>query len=412
MRICFVTQYFYPDVGAPQARLYELAVRLVALGHRVTVLTAMPFYPEGYIKNGYVGQWRVKEEVDGIRVIRTWLYATQSGGTLKRMANYLSFAATAPLFGGWQLGRQDVLLVESPPLFLGPSAWLLARVLHARLVFNVSDVWPETAVALGFFERNNPMVRAAYRLEAWLYRHSDLVTGTSQGILDNINARFPEIPTAVIPNAVDTSVFRPDGGSAEIRRQFGVEDGQIAFVYAGLHGLLQGLEHVVEAARLLRDRSDIRFVMVGDGPKREEMMALAAGYGLENIRFHGLRPKKAMPGILASMDAALIPLGMELPGAMPSKSYEALACGLPLVVASKADIADFVARHEVGYAVEPGDPEALAEVMRRLADDALLLRQMALRARTVALRFDRDVTARRVSALFGRLASGQVLATP
>ncbi len=400
MRICFLTQYFYPDVGAPQARLYELAVRIAARGHRMTVVTAVPWYPEGRIKPGYRGRLRVDEEVDGIRVIRTWLYATKTGGMAKRMANYLSFATTAPLAGFWGLGRQDILLVESPPLFLGPSGWAMARATGARLVFNVSDVWPETAVLLGMLDGDHPFVRAAYRLEETLYRHSDLVTGTSQGIIDNINDRFPDVPTAVIPNAVDTSVFRPDGGSAEVRRQFGIEEGQVAFVYAGLHGYAQGLEHVVEAARLLRDRADIRFVMVGDGPKREEMVELAAGWGLENIRFHGLRPKTAMPGILASMDAALVPLGMELPGAMPSKSYEALACGLPLVVASKADIADFVARHEVGFAVEPGDPEALAEVIRRLADDADLRRRLRGRARQVALRYDRDAMAANACRIF------------
>jgi len=403
MRICFLTQYFYPDVGAPQARLYELAVRLVALGHRVTVLTAMPFYPEGYIKDGYVGRWRVMENVDGIRVIRTWLYATKSGQTVKRMANYLSFAATAPLLGGWRLGRQDVLLVESPPLFLGPSAWVLARALHARLVFNVSDVWPETAVALGFFERDNPMVRAAYRLEAWLYRHSDLVTGTSQGILDDIQGRFPGVATALIPNGVDTTLFRPGGGDDDVRARFGLRPDQVAFVYAGLHGYAQGLEQVVEAARLLRDREDIRFVMIGDGPSREELQTLAAGYGLENIRFHGLRPKRELPGILAGMDAALIPLAVELPGAMPSKSYEAMACGLPLIVASRADIADFVAEHGVGIAVEPGDVRALAALVRCVADDAGLRRGLAAKAREVAMRFDRDVIARRAAALFESL---------
>jgi len=403
MRICFLTQYFYPDIGAPQARLFELAVRLAAFDHKVTVLTAMPFYPEGRIKDGYVGRVRVVERVQGVRIIRTWLYATRSGGLVKRMANYLSFAATAPLVGGPGLGRQDVLLVESPPLFLGPTGWFLARATGAKLVFNVSDVWPETAVALGFFDREHPMVRAAYRLEAWLYRHSDLVTGTSQGILDHIAARFPEVPTGLIPNGVDTRRFRPEAASEAVRRSFGLRPDQVAFVYAGLHGFAQGLEQVVEAARLLRDRRDVRFVMIGDGPVREDLQALAARYGLSNIRFHGLRPKREMPAILASMDAALIPLAVELPGAMPSKSYEAMACGLPLVVASRADIRDFVIRRGVGVVIEPGDAEALAEAVRRLADDPAGRRRMGRRAREVAAEFDRDAIARRTSEMFAAL---------
>jgi glycosyltransferase involved in cell wall biosynthesis len=405
VRICFLTQYFYPDIGAPQARLYELAVHLAQRGHEMTVLTAMPFYPEGWIKEGYRGRLRMTETVNSVRIIRTWLYATKSARMVRRMTNYLSFAATALLLGAWGLGRQDILLVESPPLFLGPTGWILARLCRAKFVFNVSDVWPETAVVLGALEAGHPFARMAYWLEKVLYRHSDLVTGTSAGILENINARYPEAPTAVIPNAVDTRLFRADARDPAIRREFGVEEGQVAFVYAGLHGLAQGLEQVVEAARTLKDRRDIRFVMVGDGPKREELVRMAKG--LANIAFYGPRGKKEMPAILASMDAALVPLGVELPGAMPSKSYEAMACGLPLVVASKADIAAFVAKRGVGYAVDPGDVAGLTGIICRLADDGALRHQVGARAREVALEFDRDAVAERVAALFEKLLAGE-----
>jgi len=364
----------------------------------------MPLYPEGRIKHGYRWRLRLVERVNGVRVIRTWLYATQSGSMVKRMSNYLSFAVTSVLLGYWGLGRQDVFLVDSPPLFLGPSGWLLARATGARFIFNVADVWPETAVALGVLKRDHLFVKAALWLEEMLYRHSDLVTGTSPGITANITSRFPGTPTAVVPNGVDTSKFRPDFRSAKVRQQFGLEEGQVAFVYAGLHGFAQGLDHVVEAARILEDRRDIRFVMIGDGPVREQVSEMARGYGLTNIVFYGIRPKSEMPAILASMDVALIPLGMELPGAMPSKSYEALACGLPLVVASRGDIAQFVARHGVGLAVEPGNAEALAGLVRQVADDPDLRRRLSLRSRQAAQEFDRDVVARRTSKLFEDLA--------
>lgn len=400
MRICFLTQYFHPDTGAAQARLYELSVRLAARGHRMTVLTAMPFYPEGRIKPGYRGRFRMTEEVNGVRIIRTWLYATQSPGVVSRMSNYLSFAATAPLLGFWGLGRQDVLLVESPPLFLVPTAWAMARLMKAKLVFNVSDLYPITAVILGAFPADHPFIRAAYWLEKVLYFHSDLVTGTSAGICRDINARYPQVPTAVIPNAVDTNLFHPDCRDPAVRREFGLQDGQVAFIYAGLHGLSQGLEQVVETARLLRDRKDIRFILAGDGPRRQGLIQLAQSLALDNITFPGVFPKKRMPGILASMDAALIPLMTDFPGAMPAKSYEALACGLPLVVASKADIAEFVAKHKVGFVVEPMDVAALVKVVQRLADDAALRRDLGIQARRVALQFDRDIVAEKVDALF------------
>jgi glycosyltransferase involved in cell wall biosynthesis len=403
VRICFLTQYFYPDIGAPQARLYELAVRLAQRGHEMTVLTAMPYYPEGWIKEGYRGRLRMTETVNSVRIIRTWLYATKSLGVVRRMANFLSFAATSGLLGVWGLGRQDVLLVESPPLFLGATGWILAKWTGAKFVLNVSDVWPATITAIGMMSERHPAVRLVGWLEKWLYRHSDLVTGTSFGITEHINRRFPEIPTAVITNGADTKVFRPELRSDAVRRAFGVEDGQIAFLYAGLHGYLQGLEQVIEAARILRDRRDIRFVMVGDGARREALMDLAKCYSLTNIGFYGVRPKAEMPAIVASMDAALIPLAAEFPGAMPSKSYEALACGLPLVVASRADIVEFVKRHEVGLAVDPGDVDGLVGLVRRLADDRELRRRMGRQAIEVAKQFDRDTIARDVEGLFEKL---------
>jgi glycosyltransferase involved in cell wall biosynthesis len=255
-------------------------------------------------------------------------------------------------------------------------------------------------VILGAFPATHPFIRAAYWLEKVLYFHSDLVTGTSAGICHDINARYPQVPTAVIPNAVDTNLFRPDCRDPAVRREFGLQEGQVAFIYAGLLGLSQGLEQVVETARLLRDRKDIRFILVGDGPRRQELIKLAQSLALDNITFPGVFPKKRIPSILASMDAALIPLMTTFPGAMPSKSYEALACGLPLVVASKADIAEFVAKHKVGFVVEPMDVPALVKVVQRLADDAALRRDLGIQARQVALQFDRDVVARRTSKLF------------
>lgn len=407
MRICFLTQYFWPDAGAPQARLFELAVRLARMGHQVTVLTAMPYYPEGFIKPGYEGRLRMTQHVQGVRIIRTWLYATKSLNMVRRMANFLSFCLTSLVLGAWGLGRQDVLLCESPPLFLGVPGWILARLTGAKYVLNISDVWPATITAIGMLPEGHILVRMVGWLEKTLYRHSDLVTGTSFGITEHINRRFPDIPTAVITNGADTTVFTPARRDPAVRRSFGVEDGQVAFLYAGLHGYLQGLEQVVEAARILRDRPDIRFVMVGDGPRRENLMALAESYGLTNIGFYGVRPKGEMPAIVASMDAALIPLATEFPGAMPSKSYEALACGLPLVVASRADIVEFVRRYEVGLAVEPGDAQGLAELVRRLADDADLRRRLGARAIEVAKQFDRDAIARSVSEMFEKLVGAR-----
>ena len=178
MHLAICTQYYPPEVGAPQNRLSELARLFVLSGHRVTVLTAMPNYPSGRVHEGYGGLWR-RESVDGVDVLRTAIYPTQSTGFLKRLASYFSFVFSSTIGGTFLLRRADFLMVESPPLFLGLAGFWLSRVKRARLIFNVSDLWPESAVQLGFVRRGGALHKLSSWLESFCYRHAWLVTGQS-----------------------------------------------------------------------------------------------------------------------------------------------------------------------------------------------------------------------------------------
>jgi hypothetical protein len=209
MNLTILTQYYPPEIGAPQARLSELARRVSDRGHAVTILTAMPNYPTGRIYAGYGGLLR-RETCEAARIIRTAIYPTQEASFLRRMLNYFSFVSTSAVLGSFALPRTDYLMVESPPLFLGLSGMWLSLVRRARMIFNVSDLWPASAVHLGAIKESS----LSYRLAAWLeracYRQAWLITGQSRSILHDIEQRLPGSKTYHLSNGADVSRFHPN----------------------------------------------------------------------------------------------------------------------------------------------------------------------------------------------------------
>jgi glycosyltransferase involved in cell wall biosynthesis len=390
MHFGILTQYFPPEMGAPQARLSDLARRLRERGHKVTILTAMPNYPAGRVQRGYRALFR-REVRDGVCILRAGILPTKRVGLVPRLASYFSFVATSLIVGMLALPRVDFLLTESPPLFLGISGFLLARWKRARWIFNVSDLWPESAVRLGVV-RKGLGLSIALRLEAFCYLHAWLVTGQSREILSDIERRFPGVQTYHLSNGVDTAAFRPERASLEARRQLvgGLAGGECVAVYAGLHGLAQGLDQVLEAlARAVGKGPFTAFV--GDGPERERLVQRGAELQLRRVRFLESVPREAVPELLASADIAVVPLKIRLPGAVPSKIYEAMAAGVPILLVADGEAADIVREAGAGVVVEPGDVAGLADALTRLASDSELRRNLGRAGREAALRsFDRQ----------------------
>ena len=318
MKLLIITQYFPPEMGAPQARLFELSKRLKAKGHEITVLTAMPNYPTGKILKGYRGKIRMSEEIEGIKVVRTCLYPSKSSKTLPRLLSYLSFGLSSMLIGVWGLGRYDVALIESPPLFLVPFAQLVCLWTRSKAVMMVSDIWPDILIRMGHASVQSKSVRAMLWLEKFCYKHSYAVALTNPGACNQIKNRFPGLKNVtVISNGVDTETFRPELADEKIRQEFGIKEGDFFVGYCGLHGLAQGLEVVLGAAQKLKDYPTIKIVMIGDGPLKEELVQKAKQLQLDNLKFYDRKPKNQMPGILASMDASLVTLAGRFPGTMP-----------------------------------------------------------------------------------------------
>ncbi len=388
MKLGILTQYYPPETGAPQARLSELARGFVERGHKVFVLTGMPNYPGGRTYPGYGGIFR-RDERDGASVLRAYIYPTKSVGVVRRLANYFSFAFSSLVVGMVALPRLDCLMTESPPLPLGITGYLLSRLKGARWIFNVSDLWPESAVRLGLV-REGWSLRAASILEAFCYRKAWLVTGQSKEIVEDIQYRFPGVATYHFSNGVDTNLFRPECRSAEVRHKLAEDEACVA-IYAGLHGVAQGLDQILQAATRLQDLEAFRIVFVGDGPERERLVNHARTLGLTNVRFLGPYPHEALPALLASADISLIPLKHRLPGAVPSKLYEAMAAGLPVVLVADGEAADIVRNAQAGIAVPPGDVEALGLALRDLAKDADTRKRLGNSGRQAAVaRHDRQ----------------------
>jgi len=393
MRLLILTQYYPPEIGAPQNRLHELAVRLKADGVDVEVLTAMPNYPKMEIMEGY-RKGAIREEViDGIKVKRAKIYVSNSKKIIPRLLNYFSFVWTS-YWKGRSYKDFDYLMVESPPLFLGYSAMALSRKLKAKMIFNVSDLWPESAEKMGIVN-NSMMLKMAYRLEKKCYKRAHLVTGQTMGIVDNIKTRFPETKVHWLPNGVDISFYNPESiEPSDFRNEIGAKDGDIVFFYGGIIGHAQGLQTVLHAAKLVESNSKIKIVLQGAGPVKDELLALNKELGLNNVVFKNPVPKSDMPGILKGVDVALVPLRkLDLfMGAIPSKIFEAQSMEIPLLLGVEGEAKNhFIDKADAGIFYEPENSEDMAKAMIEMANNPEKLKKMGENARVyVTKNFNRN----------------------
>ncbi len=377
MKIIFLTQYFPPEVGAPQNRLFATAQALSAHGAEITVLTAMPNYPEMRVHDGYRGRWKVAEEREGLRVIRSWIFVSKGRGIIARLMNYFSFVLSSLVVGLFNLKKSDVLFVESPPLFLGITAMWLARAKGAKLVFNVSDLWPESAVQLGLV-KNPLMIRLSTWLEMRCYRMAALITGQTQGIVADIHKRCPDKRVVWIPNGVDFSAmeeFMRGPADRSPLEKVGIGSGCLTFAYAGIIGHAQGLDVILRAASLLSD-ANAGFLLIGAGPELERLKAVALEWKLTNVFFIDKMPRKELIGLLRSVDGVVVPLKKNdlFKGAIPSKIFEALALSKPVLLGVEGEAKQlFIEDGQAGLAFAPEDAEDLARQVRRYLDDRSLL---------------------------------------
>jgi colanic acid biosynthesis glycosyl transferase WcaI len=382
MRILILTQYYPPEIGAPQTRLAALARELRRRGFGVEVVTAMPHHLVGRVYKGYRGKLYLRESIEGVRVHRTWVYAATGTG-VRRMLNYFSFALTS-LFALLFVRRCDVVFVESPPLFLSVPGWIAAMLHRATLIFNVADLWPDSVRELGVLS-GGPLLALASHLEAWTYRRADYVNAVTEGI-ERILRNDKGVPARklrFLPNGIDTERFTPRRAHPGLRARLRLDERNV-FIYAGTHGIAQGLHTLVHAAELVGQ--DATLLFVGSGPIKPYLVQLTRERGLQNVRFCDPVPLDDMPDYFALAYASIVPLvrGDLMRGARPSKLFPAFACGVPVIYSGEGEGADLVTQADAGVAVPPEDAPALAAAMRELLADPQARERMAQAARKLA----------------------------
>ncbi len=369
MRILIVSPHYKPEeVAAAATFVEEIAVDLTAMGHDVSVLTAFPNYPVGKVFEPYRGKLFQREVYNGIPLTRVWIYATASKKFWPRVLNFGSFSLTALLGGLFTRPRPDVLYVMMPPLTLGVTGVLLGAALRARVVVNVQDIHPYAAVAMGVL-KNKRVIRFFERMEKWIYRHVDHIVVISRGFKDNlIEKGTPADKISIIPNWADPDSIRPGPQDNAFRREVGA-DGKFLVVYSGGLTHNSNLEPVLGAAELLRDEP-FEFVLVGDGVRKADLQARAAKARLTNVQFKPFQPLERYPDVLRAADMTLVTLCT--PAALvsvPSKIFKQMAAGRPVLAIAPPDteIERLVTDADCGLVVQPDNPGALAEALRRAA---------------------------------------------
>ena len=407
MRILFVSAYFPPEIGAAQTRTYELAERLVGLGHSVHVLTTFPNYPTGIVPPEWKGHLLWKGLDNGIHITRVWSYAVPNRGFLKRILGHLSFAlmsvAMAPL-----LPKVDVIIMESHPLFNGLAAICISRMKGAPYIFNVSDLWPQSAIEMGVLH-NRLLIWLAKRVELISYRCSALILAMSAGIRSAIiDDAIDPAKVVLFTNAVDLSLFSPSAADPNTRKQLGIGSEEFVVMYAGTLGMAHGLATVLEAAKQLQreGHTSIRLVLVGEGAEREGLQARAAQLGLNNVLFLPPVAKARLPQLLTAANCILVSLKdlWVFYGVLPTKLLEAMACARPVLLAVGGEAAQLLDTAKAGVSVKPGDAKDIHDGILRLANDRNAGRRMGLNGREyMQLHFSREVRAKQLCAYMDRL---------
>ena len=385
MRIVWLCHYFAPEIGAPQARLLELSRVFLAQGHSVGAVTCFPNHPTGELRPEDRGARYRRDDIDGVDVHRCWSFVTPNRGFVKKILGHLSFMVTG-LRGLTRAAaghKPDVVIVSSPTFFSVITAWWWCRWRGVPYVFEVRDLWPAVFVDLGVL-RNRAIIGALERLEMFLYRRAARVVTVTRSFAETIIARgIPRKRLGVITNGVDADRFTPGPKDDLLAREHDLA-GKFIVLYLGAHGISHALARILDAAETLAGHDDIRFVLVGEGAEKAQLVQDAAARGLSNVIFHPGVPKEQVARWYRLADVGLVPL-RDVPlfdTFIPSKMFEIMASGTPIVASLRGEAREILERSGGARVVEPEDAAAIASEILDLRDNPETRAEMARRGRT------------------------------
>jgi colanic acid biosynthesis glycosyl transferase WcaI len=402
MNILFLSDNYPPERNASATRVYERACYWAQEGHRVTVITCAPNFPDGKVFPGYRNRGSV-EERDGIRVVRVRTFISANRGFFLRTADFVSYMLAA-VAAGLREEEPDLVAATSPQFFAAVGGWILARLRRVPFVFELGDLWPASIEAVGA-SRSRTLLSFLEVVELFLYRQSAAVAALTHRFREDLVRRgIPGERIAVVRNGVDLPRYAPRPRDASLSRAWGL-DGRFVVGYVGTHGMAHGLANVLAAAEVLRG-SDVTFLFVGAGAERDALGQDAARRGLSNVVFVPAQDKGEMPRVWSLCDVALVHLKDDpvFETVIPSKIFEAMGMGLPvLLVSPPGEAREVVEEEGAGIWAPAGRPEALADAVRLLRTDEGLRRRLAAASLAAAPRHSRKQQADEMIAVFSRV---------
>ncbi len=404
MHILFLTDNFPPEGNAPATRTFEHAREWVKLGHRVTVITGAPNFPEGKVFPGYKNKWYTKEVINEIEVRRVKTYITSNEGFSKRIFDYLSFMVSgfiASLF----VTKPDVVIGTSPQFFTACAAWLTSVFKRKPFVFELRDIWPASITAVGAMNKTLA-IRFLEKIELFLYRRADKIICVTHKFKQELGTRGIELSKVeVVLNGVDLAKYKPQEKNIELLEKYNLQ-GKFVAGYIGTHGMAHALETIVAAAELLKEHKNIIFLFAGGGAGSAQVEKLVKSKNLENVRILGRQNKNLMPAIWSLCDLSIVHL-KNVPlfeSVIPSKIFESMGMGLPILIGvPKGESTDIISKNGAGLIIPPEDEKSMAEAINLLSNDLEKLKIFKKNSRKAAKQFDRNHFAKLMSDILSSL---------
>jgi glycosyltransferase involved in cell wall biosynthesis len=388
VHVLFLTDNFPPEVNAPASRTFEHCREWVKAGHRVTVITCAPNFPKGKVFDGYRNKLWQRETMEGIEVVRVWSYITANEGFVRRILDYQSYMVSA-IIASLFVRKVDVIVGTSPQFFTACAAYVASRLKFRPYIFELRDLWPETIKAVGAM-KNARAIELLEKLELFLYRKSAKVISVTKSFKKNLISRgIDGSKIEIVTNGVDISQFTPRPKDETLTRQLGLE-GKFVAGYIGTHGLCHGLETLVTAAERLRG-TGIVFLFLGDGARKQFLRDMAAEKKLDNVVFVDSVPKAEVPRYWSILDVSVIHLQKAelFTTVIPSKLFESMGMGLPVLHGVEGESADIVRDEHAGIPFEPENVDELVAALRRLKENPAELEQFKASCLKGAQNYDR-----------------------
>jgi len=378
LKILFLSQYFPPEMGAPSARTHELSRHWVELGQDIKVITGFPHHPTGIISPEYKQHFLKTEKIDGIKVIRTYVYPTANKGFIKRILSYISFMFSSIILGSWKTGHVDIVIATSPHFFVAIAGYIISRLKGKPFVFEVRDLWPESIIQLGQI-RNQYIIKALEAIESFLYKRAHLIISVTNSFVPIIVEKgVSDNKIRIVTNGVDLTLFSPHKYDTALKKRLELDD-KFIVSYIGTHGLSHALDKVIETAYLMRNMKNVHFLLIGEGAEKENLIKQRENLSLKNVTFLSQIEKQALPYYYSLCHIVLITLrDLEIfRTVLPSKMFEIMAMAKPIILSVDGEARELVVeKARAGIFVEPENSDALNKAISYLYENRKLRQEL------------------------------------